>query len=467
MQTIKLKYKCDEQYTSLITDYQRQYSNTLHVFYNKLYDEYKTNGKIQSAVKYICSDSILNKLFDNLNHVKLVNYWFKQSAIREAVQLINQNKNNSIVFGGKQNLKRRSKGLISREDFLQNKKLNPLYSIGDAPHKGNRFFQIQDSCKTILFKPTNNIHIELKLNIQHRLPLLKKLYNLQELSSLPISYKLDSEYIYISFDEVNLNEQLKYSVVKNRVLGIDMNPNYIGVTIIDWVNSNSYKVVKHIVYSIKNLNDIEKELKQRKLKSESKERIHLTNKRHHEIIQIVKNIISNAINYKCELIAFESLSIPHKNNKKGKKFNKLVNNNWCRSLFVNNLTKRCNILGIKYQEVCPEYSSFIGNFLFRTLQLPDMCLAAFEISRRGYEFYNQYIIKTKNKQKNIIFPNLDGLENLYIKSLEEFNISDDSLSLKDIYYKLKKSKTMYRLSINKLNIQFSRFLSKHSYIMFA
>ena len=68
----------------------------------------------------------------------------------------------------------------------------------------------------------------------------------------------------------------------------------------------------------------------------------------HEIIQIVKNIISNAINYKCELIAFESLSIPHKNNKKGKKFNKLVNNNWCRSLFVNNLTKRCNILGIKY-----------------------------------------------------------------------------------------------------------------------
>ena len=69
-----------------------------------------------------------------------------------------------------------------------------------------------------------------------------------------------------------------------------------------------------------------------------------------------------------------------------------------------------------------------------------MCLAAFEISRRGYEFYNQYIIKTKNKQKNIIFPNLDGLENLYIKSLEEFNISDDSLSLKDIYYKLKSRK---------------------------
>lgn len=51
-----------------------------------------------------------------------------------------------------------------------------------------------------------------------------------------------------------------------------------------------------------------------------------------------------------------------------------------------------------------------------------MCLAAFEISRRGYEFYNQYIIKTKQPNKNIIFPDLNGLKHLYIKSLEEFNI---------------------------------------------
>jgi hypothetical protein len=52
----------------------------------------------------------------------------------------------------------------------------------------------------------------------------------------------------------------------------------------------------------------------------------------------------------------------------------------------------------------PEYSSFIGNFLFRHLNMPDMCLSAFEISRRTHEWYHQYIIKDKNIKKNIIFP---------------------------------------------------------------
>jgi hypothetical protein len=46
-------------------------------------------------------------------------------------------------------------------------------------------------------------------------------------------------------------------------------------------------------------------------------------------------------------------------------------------------------------EVKPEYSSFIGNFLFRSLNKPDMVLASIELSRRGYEYFNQYIVKLK------------------------------------------------------------------------
>jgi len=72
----------------------------------------------------------------------------------------------------------------------------------------------------------------------------------------------------------------------------------------------------------------------------------------------------------------------------GTKFNKLVNNNWNRNTLINNLTKKCNIFNIKLLKVKPEYSSFIGNFLYRSLNLPDMILASIEISRRGYEFYN-------------------------------------------------------------------------------
>jgi hypothetical protein len=43
-----------------------------------------------------------------------------------------------VIFGGKKNFIRRCKGLISRDEFLTNKKLNPIYSIGTAkPYKGN------------------------------------------------------------------------------------------------------------------------------------------------------------------------------------------------------------------------------------------------------------------------------------------------------------------------------------------
>jgi hypothetical protein len=107
---------------------------------------------------------------------------------------------------------------------------------------------------------------------------------------------------------------------------------------------------------------------------------------------------------------------------KGKKFNKLVNNLWNRSKFVNNLTKRCNIFNIKLLKVKPEYSSFIGNFLYRSLQLPDMVLASIELGRRGYEYYNQYVTKQKEVKKNIIQPDVKLFNDFYIKSLEEFNI---------------------------------------------
>jgi hypothetical protein len=82
------------------------------------------------------------------------------------------------------------------------------------------------------------------------------------------------------------------------------------------------------------------------------------------------------------------LKINSDDKNKGKKFNKLVNNLWNRNALVNNLIKRCNIFNIKLLKVKPEYSSFIGNFLYRSLNLPDMVLASIELGRRAYEFYN-------------------------------------------------------------------------------
>ena len=81
-----------------------------------------------------------------------------------------------------------------------------------------------------------------------------------------------------------------------------------------------------------------------------------------------------------------------------------------------------------------------------------MILASIELSRRSYEYYNQYIARTKEQTKNIIQPNISDFKHFYMKSLEEFQIEDNYLSLKELYYMFKKSKMLYRLSIDQFDL---------------
>ena len=281
--------------------------------------------------------------------------------------------------------------------------------------------------------------------------MLSKLYQKQERKELKIAYKLDLEYIYIIFEETDIyNYETKF--IKNRVLSLDLNPNYIGWSIVDWKSESEFDVIKSGVYSIKKLNDIDFDLKNKGYSSESNERKYISVKRNYETLQIVKNIVNKSIYYKCQIISIEDLNIKSSDKELGKRFNKLVNNSWCRNAFVNNLTKRCNIHNIKLLKVKPEYSSFIGNFLYRSLHLPDMILSSIEIGRRGYEFYNQYISKVKEIKKNIVRPNLSIFQKLYLKSLEEFKLQPIYKDLIELYYFFKKSKIKYRLSIDKFNL---------------
>ena len=74
-----------------------------------------------------------------------------------------------------------------------------------------------------------------------------------------------------------------------------------------------------------------------------------------------------------------------------------------------------------------------------------MILASIEIGRRGYKYNLQYIEKSKQKEKNIIFHKLEYFYDTYIKSFEEFNIGEIYSNLKDLYSFIKKSKIMYDL----------------------
>ena len=144
-----------------------------------------------------------------------------------------------------------------------------------------------------------------------------------------------------------------------------------------------------------------------------------------------------------------------KTNDSYSKFNRLTRNQWCRDLLEMNIIKRCNIYNINVIKVKPEYSSFIGNFLFRQVtNMPDMVLASIEIGRRGYEYSSQYIDKIKNKKKNIVFPDISDFDDLYTKSLEEFSIKEKPDSLLALYSYIKNAKMTYRVPISEKFVGF-------------
>ena len=446
MQVLKIKYQTDDKSLNIIQDYMKQYSSVQHFVYNRIND-CKSQKDIKQQIK-------------TLNNINLLDSWFIQCSFYDIPKV------DKVIFGGKKNYFQRLKNNISKEEF-KSKRLSFIYSIGEVVNKsvkGNRKFHIEQDLENIIFKPNKSTKINLKLiGLNKRKQILSKLYQKQERKEIKIAYKLDLEYIYVIFEENDVyNYETKF--IKNRVLALDLNPNYIGWSIVDWKSESEFDVIKSGVYSIKKLNDKDFNLKNKGYSTDSKERKYISDKRNFESIQIVKNIVNKSIYYKCQIISIEDLSIKSSDKELGKRFNKLVNNSWCRNAFVNNLTKRCNIHNIKLLKVKPDYSSFIGNFLYRSLHLPDMVLASIEIGRRGYEFYNQYISKTKEIKKNIVRPNLSMFNKLYLKSLEEFKLQPIYKDLIELYYFFKKSKLKYRLSIDSFNLQFSRFTSDKSYI---
>ena len=443
MQTIKLPYKTNDKLT--IIAYQKQYSNCLHFMFNRVKDELK-----ETAIKHL-----------EINNIDLLDSWFKQSCVKEALQINSTSKDRKVIFGSKFNFIQRCKGKISKEEF-DAKRLSPLCSIGESSNpsvKGNRKFHIEENLTSILFKPKRNISIQLELPKLKRnyLDIFAKLYMLQQDASISISYKLDQNFIYISFDECKLAQVKAFKPIDNRILALDLNPNYIGWSIIDWKSETEHKLIDKGVYSVKQINNKEQQLKQLKLASTDPKRVYLNNKRKFEILEISKNIVNLVKQNKVELIAIEDLNIKSKDKKQGNNFNKLCNNQWLRSTFVNNLNKRCNLEHIRFQKVNAAYSSFIGNVLFRNEQLPDMILSSIEISRRAYEFNLQYVKKTKPKKKNIISPDISLYKDLLTKSLEEFGQKIEGKSLVDLYYFFKNSKIKYRVSLDE--IKKSRVLS--------
>ena len=434
--TLKLKYSTDENSKTQILEYIKNYNNVLRFTYNRLHENKDLKTK---------EITVLQKSMNNI----FIDSHFKNSAIFDSKTLLH---NDKVIFGGKKLFIDRCQNKISKEEF-QIKKLRPLYSVGESPQKGNRKFSIVTE-NHIIFKPTREEHFLLEINpSKNYQKYLLELSDLANQKKMPIDFKLGFEYIYVSFDLNKLkSEKVISEKIKDRYFAIDMNPNYVGYTVIDWIDGQNYKIVDKGAISLKDLNNYDDSLKGKGFSSESKERKYVSNKRNYEISDIAHKLERIANHYKCENFVMEDLSIHAKDNGKGKRFNRLCNQQWCRNRFCNILKKLCKLDKIKILEVIPNYSSFIGNLVYRSEKLPDFVLASIEISRRGYEFNHQYILKDKDKKKNIVQGNFDEDKVVYTQSLEELGIDEIPSSFQELYDIIKKSKTRYRFPLEQCSM---------------
>ena len=447
MITLKIKYSTESFNLDIIQEYRKQYSAVLHCAYNLRFKD--------------ISEKDVEHQLKTLNNISLIGSFLKRCAVKHATQLLENKPDKPMIFGGKKNFLLRCQGKISKDKFQQ-KRLSKLYIIGEGNRYANRFIQINSDLCSFTFKPSRNTNIQLVINGRYKRykSILQHLYILQQDKQIPLTYQLDDTYIYITYDETMVYKPC-YKSIENRVFAIDLNPNYVGWSVVDWKSSSEFKVITTGVISTKDINDFDNSLKG--LPSTDSKKHYINNKRRFEVFEINKYLVNIATHYNCELFITEDLTIESSDKSLGKRFNKLVNNQWNHSKMVDNLKKRCNIAGIRFLSVQADYSSFIGNFLYRDLELPDMVLASIELGRRGYEFSLQYIKKVKEKIKNIIFPLISDFKDRYVKSLEEFGISGEISSLKDAYYKLKNTKSRYRVSLDDLNnLEFSRCFSSKS-----
>lgn len=392
-----------------------QYNCVLRYSYNRVTENPSISTRDMTALQH------------GLHNVELIGSHLKNSALQDTkavyasyMERKHDNPNaKPVIFGARKNAILRAKGKITREEYLERREV-PLLSVGEGNQRGNRLFQVLDT-NTILFKSSRNNHIHLHIKpSRNQRKQLACIIKLQEAKSVPITYKLDSNYVYIAFD-YNQYKTHNYPTKTYRVMAIDLNPNSVGWSVVDWndLDEYDYRIVASGVISTKPLNDTEAGLH---VASDSKEAKYFTNKRKHEVIHIAKDLFAICKHYHCEVFALEDLAmdkVDKHSSKYDRQTRRLINQQWGRGLLVQQLTKHLNASSTHIQTVKPEWSSVLGNIINREIRLPDPVLASIEIGRRGMEFSSQYKFNRRHKVKNVIFPTFEAIKQRVYQSLEE------------------------------------------------
>jgi hypothetical protein len=398
MITYKLPIQLTDEEKKMVLEFQRIQSSMIRSAYKQ--------------AEFGCTEiSIRQEIRDRFK--SQLDSWFQQSAVKYGIGMFKSDHETGRlgrVFGGKGNLIRRAKGLISKEEWKQ-KRLLPLYLIGEAPAKGNRKFEFRED--HVVFKPYNGCKIKIDLpNIRKNWSRMwNQLLVMASEKQLPITVSLTIESISFSFDDVKVKQEIRKipKPIKNRYAGIDLNPNYIGISVFDGT-----KLIETRLFSLKTLTG--KNASASKLEHETREIGHAIGKWLQHL--------------RVDKLFIEKLEFKQGDKGIGKNFNRLTQNQWKKITLRSILAKY-----FKLYEINAAYSSTIGNILHP--ELPDPVAASTEIAQRGYR-----LVILKNKQ---FYPKLPAIK--YLEDLWKETKIPLVETWKELHSWVKNSKLKYRVPV--------------------
>ena len=291
--------------------------------------------------------------------------------MRSANALYALNKDRKVCFG---KFRRFQKGLISKEEYRESRDTGIL-SEGETNQKGNRLFQIDADNGKIIYKRSRKEHYGLAIAEKandKRKHVLQKIQLLMSEKKIPVTFRLKRDKVFITYDEKVVEKERQFkNLFGNRVLGIDLNPNCFGVSVIEFDRKDSFRVIHKEVVDVSELQS----------KSANKIRFELYEINHH-IIRLCRT-------WHCAKLAVEDLKFDGKRKFWSRKLNKLCRNQFRFGIVKSHLQTLCNTFGVELVEVNATYSSIIGNFVHGSETCPDMVAASIEIARRAYRKFQK------------------------------------------------------------------------------
>jgi len=400
MQTIRVPYRTNESDSAIIAEWQRHRAAATRTSYVNA-DE-QSEKDLRDLLKARFPDHPLGS-------------WDLHCAAREGLRLRAAVPDGKMIFGGKPALLRRQKGLIDNSEWKSRRHQRAIEIVGDRTRKGNRHFRLSADARTceVTFLKKKVILNLPEMNGKYG-RLLRAVSKLAEARQISVTFTLGRTHLSVTFDEMDLRkllpgqtlEQAKIAeqgksrrgrkrkdasthyaahlekhipaeewpvhpewrdavpAVANRAVGIDLNPGWIGISVVeigeDPTNLEQVKILDHRLHKISVPFSADQSMQQ-------------------TMANVAAQTISLARAWNVGLIVHEEGLGKLAWSKKSRKTQTI--NYWSRNALIGGLQRRCRLAGIQLQPVWGGYSSTIGNLFF---DLPDACGAAAEIARRGH-----------------------------------------------------------------------------------